>query len=221
MTMRVVGAGLPRTGTTSLRAALERLLGAPVYHMHVLPEHVDHALTWRDAFRGDPTDWDAFLGGYAGGVDWPFSCFWRELSAAYPDAIVLLSHRAGPEEWFASMDSTVLRGMRQRLTDGPGAVWAASATAEEMAAADEMWEWMNRSLGADLNDPESIKAAYLRHLAAVRAEIPASRLVEWQPGDGWEPLCAALGLPVPDEPFPHRNSREEMHARMREAGLAD
>lgn len=96
MALRVVGAGFPRTGTTSLRTALERLLGAPCYHMQELAKHPEHAESWRDAFAGDPPEWEAFLAGYAAGVDWPISRFWREPSVLYPDAIVLLSSRESP-----------------------------------------------------------------------------------------------------------------------------
>ncbi|KAA1424249.1 hypothetical protein F0U47_18575 [Nocardioides antri] len=61
----------------------------------------------------------------------------------------------------------------------------------------------------DARDPEEAKAAYERHNAHVRATVPPDRLVEWSPGDGWEPLCAALGLPVPDEPFPRVNTKAD------------
>ena len=217
--MRVVGAGLPRTGTTSLKAALERLLGAPCYHMHVLAENLDDGPVWRDAFRGSPPDWDAFLGGYAAGVDWPVSCFWRELSEAYPDAIVLLSRRATAEEWYASMAATVLRGALLHRESHARPPWTADATEEQRQAMDEMWRTMGGGLLADPGPPDAVMAGYERHLAEVRAQIPAARLVEWAPGDGWEPLCAALDLPVPDEPFPHHNSRAEMTGRMREHGM--
>jgi hypothetical protein len=227
MTLRVVGAGLPRTGTTSLKYALGRLLDAPCYHMRDLIGRMDDVLTWRDAFQGNPPDWDVFLSGYAAGVDWPISRFWRELSARYPDAIVLLSRRDSAETWYASMDKTILgreRALRDDAQPHAGSTpppWMASATPEHMRAMDEMWHAMGGDLLAAPDDPEATMAAYERYLAEVRADAPAGRLLEWAPGDGWEPLCAALGVPVPDEPFPHENSAEQMRARLREAGLAE
>lgn len=226
MTLRVIGAGLPRTGTSSLRTALELLLGAPCYHMKALMTRLEDTDVWLAALRGDPPDWDAFLGGFAAGVDWPFACFWRELSERYPGAVVLLSRRADADEWYASANATVLHNARRAAgpVDAPpprdtlrmpDRVHAAAGrpepdapTPEQRRAAQEMWKYMGKDdVLADPHDEARIKAGYERHLARVRAEVPAGRLVEWAPGDGWEPLCAALGVPVPDEPFPHENKR--------------
>lgn len=221
MGLRVVGAGLPRTGTTSLKMALERLLGAPCHHMRELVGNMHTAPTWRAAYRGEAVDWDALLDGYAAGVDWPISRFWRELSAYYPDALVLLSYRASPEAWYTSMSDTVLNGARERLArrDGGRQARAAlldDATPEQVAAMDDLWYLMGGDIVTQPDDPDVAKAAYERNLAEVRAGVPAHRLLEWQPGDGWEPLCAALGVPVPDEPFPHENTTADMQARARE-----
>ncbi len=220
MTLRVVGAGLPRTGTLSLKGALERLLGAPCYHMIEVFQHLDHAAVWRDALRGVYPDWeDTFLAGYAAAVDWPASRFWRQLSGAYPDAIVLLSQRDSAETWHRSMDKTVLVRARQTLegdAGGPGGgtpPWLAGAPPEQRQAFGEMFELVGGEVLADPDDRDALLAAYDSHLAEVRAEVPADRLVEWLPGDGWEPLCASLGLPVPDEPFPHENTTAEFAAR--------
>lgn len=224
MALRVVGAGLPRTGTTSLKTALERLLGAPCYHMRELIQHRDHVVVWRDAFRGDEPDWDAFLGGYAAGVDWPISRFWRELSARYPDAVVLLSKRESAERWYASMDRTILNRARALRRGAPRHAerdvddlpsWLAGATTEQLCAMDEVWDRMGGATFADPDDPVAVIASYERQLDEVRSAAPPGRLLEWQPGDGWEPLCAALEVPVPDDPFPHENAAGEMTARMR------
>lgn len=227
MALRIVGAGLPRTGTTSLKTALEQLLGAPCYHMRELAGNLDHAMSWRDAFDGNPPDWAEFLAGYAAGVDWPVSWFWRELAATYPDAVVLLSHRASPERWYQSMDRTVLAGARRLHAtaarsgpDGHGAdghqegpSFLADATPQQRRAMEQMSQHMF-GIFSDPDDPAAVMAYYQQHLAEVRSTIPADRLLEWQPGDGWEPICTALGVPVPDEPFPHRNTTAEMVARV-------
>ncbi|MEV0234669.1 sulfotransferase family protein [Nonomuraea sp. NPDC050786] len=218
MGLRVVGAGFPRTGTTSLKAALERLLGEPCYHMRELFERPDDAAVWRDAHAGTMPDWHRFLAGYAAGVDWPLSQFWRELSAAFPDALVLLSRRESAERWYQSMDRTVLEGARRLMRgDFAGARPPLLAgTPEQARAMEEMIRAMFGGAFDDPHDRDKVIAAYERHLAEVRATIPAHRLLEWQPADGWGPLCAALDLPVPDEPFPHENTTADMRARMRE-----
>lgn len=217
MGWRVVGAGFPRTGTTSLKAALERLLGAPCYHMRELFERPEDAAIWRDAYAGVMPDWHQFPAGYAAGVDWPVSWFWRELSAALPDALVLLSRRESAERWYQSMDRTVLEGARRLAradSTGRRPPMLATATPEQARAMEEMIRVMFGGAFDDLHDRDKVIAAYERHLAEVRATVPAHRLLEWQPADGWQPLCAALGLPIPDEPFPHENATAEMRARM-------
>src|SRR3712207_5892237 len=106
--LRVVGAGLPRTGTNSLKVALERLLGAPCYHMLEVFDHFEHVPTWRAALRGEQVDWDALFAGYVAAVDYPASAFWHELAAEYPDALVVLSLRRDGATWSDSVTSTVL-----------------------------------------------------------------------------------------------------------------
>src|SRR5438132_13248585 len=105
VTVRIVGAGLGRTGTMSLKIALERLLGAPCYHMIEVFEHPEHVPVWHAAVRGEPVDWDALFAGYVAAVDWPVAAFWREISAANPDAVVLLSVRDAAA-WWQSADQT-------------------------------------------------------------------------------------------------------------------
>lgn len=219
MTLRVVGAGFPRTGTTSLKRALERLLGAPCYHMEEVFGRPADAVIWRDACAGAMPDWDRFFADYAAGVDWPVSWFWRDLTAAYPDALVLLSRRESAERWYQSMDRTLLQGVR-RLASADGDATGnlppilATATPEQARAMQEMIRALFGGVFDDLDDRDKVIAAYDRHLAEVRATVPAHRLLEWQPADGWEPLCAALDLPIPDEPFPHENTTAQVQARI-------
>jgi hypothetical protein len=199
MTLRVVGAGFGRTGTNSLKLALERLLGEPCYHMIEVFGHPEHIPMWHAAADGKPVDWDALFTGYAAAVDWPTAAFWRELAAAYPDAIVVLSTRTSADAWWRSATDTIFAHMRNDPADPPGLEgWRAMVDA---AIAD-------RYAGIP-DDAEKAKASYEAHNAEVRATIPRDRLVDWQAGDGWEPLCAALGVAVPDEPFPHVNTTAE------------
>ena len=111
MTVRVVGAGLGRTGTLSLKAALERLLGAPCYHMAEVFAHPEHVDVWTAAFKGHQPDWKKFLSGYAAEVDWPASAFWFEIAEVFPKAIILLSTRDSSETWWNSANETIFRGI--------------------------------------------------------------------------------------------------------------
>jgi Sulfotransferase domain len=202
VSLRVVGAGLGRTGTNSLKLALERLLGAPCYHMIELFERPDDVPVWHAALHGDDPDWSAFPAGYAATVDWPACAFWAELWAASPDALVLLSTRRDAETWWRSFEATIRAGLLQPVpSDRPD--WAARrvVTLEMMDAFTPDWRERDGAI-----------AAYEAHNTAVRATVPATQLVEWRPGDGWEPLCTRLGLPAPTEDFPNVNSREEFQA---------
>ena len=200
VTLRVLGAGLGRTGTNSLKLAFERLLGGRVHHMYeVSMDGARQFPLWQAAADGAPYEqWAQALDGFVGGVDWP-SCRWYGLLAEEnPDAIVVLSHRKDADAWWRSADRTIFQKLRTGPPHDPGLT---------------MMRTLLRGHIGSYDDESTAKAAYERHNAGVRERIPRERLVEWQPEDGWEPLCAALGLPVPDEPFPVANTTEEYRAR--------
>ena len=205
MHLKVVGAGLGRTGTESLKTALEQLTGGPCYHMYEVFEHPESVALWHAVVRGESEDWDSLMGGYTASVDWPAAAFWPELSAANPDAIVLLSSRATPEEWWASMEKTIIPTLTMELPPN------AEGMSEHRAMVLDLLE---RRLTPDWQDPQAAMAAYQRHNERVRSQVPAERLVDWQPGDGWEPICNALGVAVPPDAFPHKNTSEEFQANI-------
>lgn len=195
VTLRVVGAGLGRTGTSSLKVALERLLGGRCHHMsEVIADPERHLPLWAPVLRGEEVDWEEVFAGYVAQVDFPGAGYWPELSEAFPDALVVLSTRPA-EEWYRSAASTIFR-----LPEDP----VFSDAWRERFGFDRY--------GDRFDDPEEMIAAYERHNAAVRSSVPAERLLEWTVGDGWAPLCERLRLPVPDEPFPWTNTTEEFHA---------
>jgi hypothetical protein len=198
MTLQVVGAGLPRTATSSLNRALEHLLGGRGYHMSVIPGHpFDLGPAWQEAIAGGTPDWDALFAGYVATVDWPGSAFWRELSQANPRALVILSVRDSAEEWYQSADATILP-------------YARLALAPDWSQGHDFTALLERLVGGkQWNDPVTLMTAYDRHNAAVRQSVPAHRLLEWRAADGWEPICRALNRPVPDLPFPWVNRRSE------------
>ncbi|HEY3685878.1 MAG TPA: sulfotransferase [Streptosporangiaceae bacterium] len=219
MALRVVGAGLPRTGTLSLKTALEKLLGAKCYHMVELFEHPEHGPTWADISEGKEADLTALLDGYAAAVDAPAMMVWRQLADANPDSVILLSRRETPQQWVRSMENTIFPRIRetQRLfgsyEEVPEDVPAQVRTMARMFAG------MAEGMAKYVDDPEAAAAWYEQYNADVRATAPPARLLEWTAADGWEPLCTALGVPVPDEPFPRVNSSEEFQERVRDRGV--
>jgi len=202
MGLRIIGAGLGRTGTTSLKLALEQLLGGRCYHMLEVRDRPEDADVWGDAYEGRLPNWGAFFEGFDAAVDWPSAPFWRELSEAFPDAPILLSVRDA-DAWWKSVSSTI---------------FIALATYFAPDAPDDGWTRMGRGMMTgftpDWQDEEGAKSAYLAYNDHVRATAPADRLVEWSPGDSWEPICSALGLDVPDLPFPHVNTTVETRAEL-------
>jgi hypothetical protein len=197
MALRIVGAGLGRTGTNSLKVALEQLLDGPCYHMFELIAHQEKLPDWERAVRGEEIDWEAMLDGYVATVDWPGCAFWRELRAANPDALVLLSVRESPEAWWASMESTIIPILSGPPVPGDPDGGRGQAMIKEMFRSRLTPDWADR---------DSAIAAYERHCEEVRREVPAGSLVEWRTGDGWEAICSALGLPAPFDAFPHENA---------------
>jgi len=202
MGLRIIGAGLGRTGTTSLKLALEELLGGPCYHMLEVRERPADPDVWGDAYEGKLPDWAAFFEGYLATVDWPSAPFWQELSEAFPDAPILLSVR-DPDSWWKSASSTIFIALATYFApDAPADGWT------------RMGRGMMTTFTPDWQDEAAAKAAYLAYNDEVRNTAPPGRLVEWSPGDGWEPICSALSLPVPDHPFPHTNTTADTRTEL-------
>jgi Sulfotransferase domain len=203
MPIQVIGAGLARTGTMSLQLALQRLLGRPCYHMIDVFAEPAHIAPWREAVRGNLPAWDEFLDGYGAAVDLPASAFWQEMAALYPDALIILSVRESPERWWDSVSHTLF--VRGRPRPVPG-----TPLAELIAMVADLWK---TRLGVeDVFDADSMISAYQRHNDSVRRHAHPGRLLEWRAAEGWAPIAAALGKPVPAEPFPCVNTRAQFRA---------
>jgi hypothetical protein len=170
-------------------------------------EHPESVPLWHAVALGESDDLETLMSGYVASVDWPASAYWPELWAANPGAIVLLSSRASAETWWGSFEATILQTLTMELP--PEAL--AMGMEKHRAMVVDLFE---RRFTPDWREREGAMAAYERHNARVRSEVPAERLVDWQPGDGWEPICAALGVAVPDEPFPHKNDTEQFQANL-------
>lgn len=198
MALQVIGAGLGRTGTLTLKTALERLGFGPCHHMVEVLANPGQMPFWNRAARGEAVDWEEVYGSYNATVDWPGCHFYAQLADRYPQAKVILSHR-DPERWYESMSETIIPGMASMgldtLTDDHPMLFGGLIIARDTFAFDF--------------SKASAIAAFERHNAEVRRRIPADRLLVFEASHGWEPLCAHLGVPVPDEPFPRVNDREE------------
>ena len=201
MGIQLVGAGLGRTGTLSLKLAIEQLLGGTCHHMFEVFANQEEVPVWHAAILGEEVDLPEMLDGYCAVVDFPGAAVWQQLADAFPDAPVLLSTRSTAEVWWESANATILEATRKELTD--------EARRPNYKMVQAMW---TERFTPDWDNKAACMAAYAAHNRAVRDMIPADRLFEYQPGDGWGPLCAALDLPEPSDPFPHTNTTAEFRS---------
>jgi hypothetical protein len=199
--MDVIGAGFGRTGTLSLKVALEQLGLGPCAHMMPLIGDEERSQLFSRAAAGDEASLDKALDGYRSTVDWPGVYFWKELIEKYPNAKVILSVR-DPEKWYASAERTI---------------WAASNAPAQpgMEGFREMCDATNwyGTFGGRFGDRDHAIRVFTEHNDEVRRTVEPQRLLEYEVGQGWQPLCDFLGTPVPQQPFPRLNDTVSFRAR--------
>ena len=194
--LKIIGAGFGRTGTLSLKHALEELGYSPCYHMSELFDKPGVDAQWDAIVSGEPADWHTIFKGYQATVDWPACTFYKELMQLYPDAKVLLSAR-DPEKWYESVANTIYRVSHLNPDH--------ARTPHGHMVHTLIWQgtFDNR-----FEDKEYAIAVFLRHIQEVKQYVPAEKLLVYEVKEGWEPLCAFLGVAVPaGKPFPHDNDR--------------
>lgn len=200
----VIGVGFGRTGTLSLKAALEQLGFGPCHHMLGLLDRPGEIPLWEEAAAGR-ADWEKVYDGYRSSVDWPGAAFWRELVARNPESKVILTVR-DPASWYRSAHGSIYRSVTAP-DDGRDPVF----TRLRALSLDIVW---NGVFGGGFADRDHAVTVFERHIEEVRREVPAGRLLEFHVGQGWEPLCGFLGVPVPGGDFPHHNDGAQFAATL-------
>jgi hypothetical protein len=209
MPIKVIGAGLGRTGTLSLRAALEELGFARCYHMVEVLAHPEHVPVWVAAARGEAVDWDVLFRDYQATVDWPGCNFYAEYLRRYPEAKVILTVR-DPERWYDSARQTIYY-VRHAF---PGWVTPFFPRMRRFTRMLDRLIWDGMFQGRFEDQPHAI-GVYNRHNEEVRRVVPPDRLLVYEVKEGWGPLCSFLGVPVPEgTPFPHLNDAAEFRTRI-------
>ena len=209
--LKIIGAGFGRTGTASLKAALEALGFGPCYHMSEVLQNLETMLPlWEAARDGTLTDWSRIFANYQSTVDWPACTYYEELMAAYPDAKVLLSVR-DPDSWYESAFSTLYQASRMAAHEAQGAGDISEMDAQMVARMARFGKmvtmiWQNTFDGR-FEDREYALSVFRQHIEAVKRNVPAEKLLVFNVKEGWEPLCAFLGVAVPDTSFPRLNER--------------
>jgi hypothetical protein len=204
MPLKVIGAGYGRTGTSSLKQALEKLGFGPCHHMYEIIIHPEQGRFWDALARGETVNWDDVFEGYSSSVDWPSCKFYRELADHYPDAKVILSLRE-PHAWYKSVSETIMPSMKGPMVLPNGKRVGPPGDFAKILIGDQ-------TFSQDFSEDHMIDI-YLRHNEEVKRTIPKDRLLVFEAKDGWEPLCKFLGVPVPAEPYPKLNTTEDMQAR--------
>jgi len=197
----VIGSGFGRTGTKSLKEALEQLGFGPCHHMHENIERPELVSHWQNVAAGKPVDWKEVFAGYRSQVDWPGAHVWRELSVAFPDAKVI--HSVRPEEvWWNSFSKTIGKlGNTYQQMQLPPHIRNMTDAAFEMIG--------RQTFDGKMADRDTALAVYNLRTQQVREAIPPERLLVFDVAEGWEPLCRFLNVPVPNTPFPHLNLRAD------------
>ncbi|ORZ04358.1 P-loop containing nucleoside triphosphate hydrolase protein [Absidia repens] len=206
MPLEIIGAGFGRTGTMSLHIALEKL-GYPTHHMvKLMQDETQDPEVWARAYDNPDNhedEWEKVYGKYTAAVDWPTCTFYKELSERYPDAKVILTVRT-PESWYKSMHNTIFKQASKGVDDSPTHVANVFNMTKHI--------FLNGVLENDpekIHDQEYLCGVFRDHIAEVKRTIPADRLLVFELGSGWEPLCKFLNKDIPDEPYPVTNNSEE------------
>jgi hypothetical protein len=203
--MQVIGAGFGRTGTLTLKAALEELGVGPCYHMvEVLWGDTSRLPLWQAAANGEEVDWKAVFEGFESTVDWPGCTFWEPLMEVFPDAKVLLTVR-DPESWYESARNTIyaslIAGQKGELKEGDEE--PPSPEAFQMISA-LIWQG---TFHGKFEDRAYAIEMFDKHIAEVKSKVPPERLVVHEVKEGWKPLAQMLGVPEPRTEFPRLNDK--------------
>lgn len=199
MALRVIGAGFGRTGTLSLKVALEQLGFSKCHHMQEVISSGRQLNAWHAICHGADADWDEVFDGYQASVDWPSCAYWEPLHRHYPDSKVILTIR-DPDRWYESALETIYPTSNEMPAWMTWIIPRLRKTVEFLFA--NVW---NGTFGGRFEDRQHAIDVFQRNTAHVKEVVPSERLLVFQATDGWEPLCEFLGVPVPEGPYPHIN----------------
>ena len=208
MALKVIGAGFGRTGTLSLKEALEKLGYGPCHHMKEVFKNADQTEYFYLASMGEKVDWDEVFKDYNSAVDWPAAAYYKELSDKYPDAKVILGMRDA-NSWYDSASTTIYL-MSQNFPK-----WIRLI----LPRADKLFKMIDKTVFGEpfsyrFENRESAVQVFNDHVEEVKKVIPEEKLLMHSAKDGWEPLCAFLDVPVPEEPYPWVNDSKVFAKRL-------
>ncbi len=217
MSLKVIGTGQGRTGTASLKFALEQLGFGKCYHMFELFEHPEQVKYFEQAHKTGNTNWDELLEGYQSAVDFPIIRYYKQLMEKYPDAKVIHTTR-DPEAWYKSASDTIFWASKPsigRILKLVVQLPFNSMVRRRVPILKHNGTMMDEVYGKDLKDKQEVIKRFNRFNDEVLNTVPKDRLLVYDVKSGWEPLCKFLNVPVPSTPFPKANNTDEFLGRVK------
>jgi hypothetical protein len=200
MPLKVIGAGFGRTGTLSLKTALEKLGFGKCYHMVEILKKLRHMRHWAEIMQGGKAEWETLFKDYQAALDWPVAAYYKDLMTTYPQAKVILTVR-DPHSWHRSIMTTLYQAQRKSLVRLAGII----PPAHRFLNAMEHAIWQN-VFQDRLEDKDHAIKVFNNHIEEVKRVVPPERLLIFEARQGWEPLCKFLQVPVPvNHPYPHKH----------------
>ena len=211
MSIKIIGAGLPRTGTNTLKASLETLGYSKTYHMKELLMNPKNLHYWLKLEETGSTDWDALYEGCQATVDFPAYPWYKEHLERYPEAKVIMTVRPF-ENWYTSVFSTIWTAGPQTVGEKIGMLLKMLFNTR-IRNTIKCVKFSKRMifkvhLQGRFEDKSFAEEVFNKHMADVKAHVPADKLLIYDVRDGWGPLCTFLGVPEPKDPLPHLNKKE-------------
>jgi len=214
MAIKIIGAGFPRTGTMTLKTALEILGFNKTYHYKDLIADSKKLRFWLELENTGQTDFDALFKGFEATVDFPGYPYYKILLKKYPDAKVILTKRDF-EKWYESTYKTIWKSARKPIIDRLK-LFIRKLFNKNLRAIFKCIKFMRRVYLKDqFNNNFSSKAhaknIFFKHIEEVITYVPKKQLLVYDVSEGWEPLCHFLEIPIPNQAFPHLNKKEHFH----------
>ena len=214
MSIRVIGAGFPRTGTTTLKKALEQLGYDETYHFKDLIAKPKKLKYWKELEHDGQTDFETLFDGYQATVDFPGYPYYKILLQKYPNAKVVLTKRDF-ESWYESTSKTIWKA-------GPQTVLAKVALLSKMIFSESLRDtfkcikfmrstYLGKQFGSNFASKSNAETVFFNHIKEVSEYVPKEQLLVYEVAEGWQPLCDFLNVDIPNEPFPHLNKKEHFH----------
>ena len=206
-----------RTGTHSLKEALEQLGFGKCYHMIELLQNPNGLSCFQDAENGKEPDWNSLFTGYLSAIDYPVARYYKQLMKVYPDAKVIHTVR-DPESWYQSCTETIFWASKPdagRILKMMVRMPFSKTLRKRLPVLKYNGMLVDKEFGKDLKNKAEVIRRYNERNEEVLSTVPKEKLLVFKAQDGWEPLCKFLNVPVPATQYPKSNTKSEFIANVK------